>query len=119
MTGLIIKLIVCPITIIVASYIFPNVEYTYLWQPIAVGLIVAIAAHMMEVFLLRENTFWISALMDFGAATLMVYFVSLFLVGAEDVTVFGSFLTGLLLTITEMFQHRYLIRNGRTRKTPA
>jgi hypothetical protein len=54
MTGLIIKLIVCPITVIFASYIFPNVGYTY-WQPIIVGLILAVAAHMMEVFLIKEG----------------------------------------------------------------
>jgi uncharacterized membrane protein YeaQ/YmgE (transglycosylase-associated protein family) len=118
MTGLIIKLIVCPITVILASYIFPNVEYANLWQPIIVGLILAVSAHMMEVFLLKEGTFLTSTLMDFGAATLIVYFVSLFLVGTE-VTFFGALLTGVLLTITEIFQHRYLIQSGRTRKSPA
>jgi hypothetical protein len=56
--------------------------------------------------------------MDFAAATLIVYFVSLFLIGAE-VTFFGALLTRLLLTITEIFQHRYLIQSGRTRKSPA
>lgn len=118
MTGLIIKLIVCPITVIFASYIFPNVEFLNLWQPIVIGLILAGVAHMMEVLLFRKGTFWTSTLMDFGAATLIVYFTSLFLVGA-NVTFFGALLTGLLLAITEIDQHRYLIQTGKTRKSPA
>ncbi|WP_156288908.1 DUF2512 family protein [Oceanobacillus salinisoli] len=118
MTGLIIKIFVCPITVFIASFLFPNVTYANLWQPIIVGLILAVAAHMMEIFLLKADTFWTSTLMDFAAATLIVYFVSLFLAGAE-VTFFGALFTGLLLAVTEIFQHRYLINSGRTRKSPA
>ncbi|MFC2947741.1 DUF2512 family protein [Virgibacillus sediminis] len=118
MTGLIMKLIICPITVTLASFIFPNVAYAALWQPVLVGLILAVAAHVMEMFLLKDGTLWVSTVMDFGAATLIVYFVSQFLAGAE-VTFIGAVLTGILLTITEIFQHRYLIQSGKTKKSPA
>ncbi|WP_199622686.1 DUF2512 family protein [Paenibacillus alkalitolerans] len=116
MAGLFVKLIVCPLTVILASYLFPNVNYTALYQPIIVGLVLAVAAHMMEVFLLKEGTFWLSTAMDFIAATLIVYFVSLF--QAANVTFFGAILTAILLTLTEIVQHRWLIRSGRTQKAP-
>lgn len=116
MAGLLVKLIVCPLTVMLAAYIFPNVNYTALYQPIIVGLILALSAHMMEVFLLKKGTFWMSTFMDFIAATLIVYFVSLFQLAT--VTFFGAILTALLLTLTEFVQHRWLIRSGRTQKSP-
>lgn len=116
MAGLLVKLIVCPLTVIFAAYIFLNVNYTVLYQPIIVGLILALSAHMMEVFLLKEGTFWMSTIMDFIVATLIVYFVSLFQVAT--VTFFGAILTALVLTLTEIVQHQWLIRSGRTQKSP-
>jgi hypothetical protein len=117
MLGLILKLIVCPLTVLFASMIFPNVNYTALYQPIIVGLVLAVSAHMMEVLLLNEGTFWISTVADFMAATLIVYFVSLFQIAT--VTFLGAILTAILLTVTEIVQHRWLIQSGRTQKSPA
>ncbi|WP_047983386.1 DUF2512 family protein [Ornithinibacillus californiensis] len=115
MMGLIVKLIVCPLTVFLASVIFPNVNYTVFYQPIIVGFILAISAHMMEVVLLKEGRFWISTIVDFIAAALIVYVVSLF--QDATVTVLGAILTGILLTITELVQHQWLIRSGRNQKT--
>jgi hypothetical protein len=117
MLGLIIKLVICPFTVWFASIIFPNVNYTALYQPIIVGLILAVSAHMMEILLLKRGTFWVSTVADFMAATLIVYFVSLFQVAT--VTLFGAILTAILITITEIIQHRWLIQSGRTKKSPA
>ncbi|MGY4689122.1 DUF2512 family protein [Salibacterium sp. K-3] len=117
MTGLIIKIFVCPITVVISSFIFPNVNYENLWQPIIVGLILAVSAHVMEVFILKEGTFWLSTIADFIAASAIVYIVSLFFDTAA-VSFFGALLTGLLLTITEIAQHNWLIKNGKTEKSP-
>lgn len=118
MIGLIIKLIVCPLVVLLSMAIFPNVNYTSIWHPIIVGLILALGAHMMEVFMLKKGTYWISTVMDFVAATLIVYFVSMFFAGAE-VTFFGALLTGFALTLTELPQHSYLIKSKKTQKSPA
>jgi uncharacterized membrane protein YeaQ/YmgE (transglycosylase-associated protein family) len=115
MLGLLVKLIVCPLTVMFAAYILPNVNYTYWYQPVIVGLVLAVAAHSMELMLLREGTLWLSTFMDFVAGTLVVYFVSLFMMAT--VTFFGAILTALLLTLTEIVQHRWLIRSGRTQKS--
>ncbi|WLD91712.1 DUF2512 family protein [Alkalihalobacillus sp. AL-G] len=118
MTGLLIKLVVCPVTVLLAFFIFPNVDYTNLWQPIIVGLVLAIGAHLMEVFLLNEQTFRMSNVLDFFAAAIIVYFVSVMLPNAE-VTIMGALLTATLLTLTEIPQHTYLIKTDKTRKSPA
>ncbi|SDI38651.1 DUF2512 family protein [Alteribacillus bidgolensis] len=117
MLGLIVKLFVCPITVAIAAFIFPNVNYANLWQPIVVGLILAVSAHMMELFILKKGTFWFSTVLDFIAATILVYVVSLFFATAT-VTFFGALLTSLLLSITELVQHNWLIKSERTQKSP-
>ncbi|WP_174732197.1 hypothetical protein [Mesobacillus harenae] len=116
MAGLLVKILVCPITVIIASFLFPNVFYSNLLQPIIVGLVLAFSAHMMEIFILKEGMFWLSTIADFATATLIVYFVSLFFVTAT-VTVGGAILTGLLLAATEIVQHYWLIGRGRTEKS--
>jgi uncharacterized membrane protein YeaQ/YmgE (transglycosylase-associated protein family) len=118
MLGLIVKLFVCPITVIIASVIFPNVYYANVIQPIIVGLVLAFSAHMMEVLILKKETFWLSTVSDFVAASFIVYIVSLFFATAS-VTIGGALLTAILLTITEIAQHRWLINSRRTQKSPA
>lgn len=116
MWGLLVKLIVCPLVIILANVIFANVNYTVLYQPIIVGLILALFAHMMEVMFLKRGTLWISTIFDFIAATLIVYLVSL--LQEAKVTFLGAILTAIILMVTEIIQHLWLIRSGRTKKFP-
>lgn len=111
------KIIMCPLAVILASYLFPNVNYAALYQPIIVGLVLALAGTMMEYLFLREGTLWMNTGMDFVASSIIVYFMSLFFIGAR-VTVFGAILTGLILAVIEHFTHQYLIRSGKTRKVP-
>jgi uncharacterized membrane protein YvlD (DUF360 family) len=118
MTGLFVKIIMCPLVVALASYLLPNVNYASFYQPILVGLILAFAAHMMEVFLLRKETIIVSDIADIIAAALIVYFVSLFLPGAQ-VTFIGATITAIILGVTEIPQHRWLVRSGRTKKSPA
>src|SRR5690625_6550498 len=79
MTGLIVKLIVCPIGIIFASWIFPNVNFAYWYQPIILGVVLAFVGYFMEVLMLREETNWLSTLIDFIVATAIVYFGAMLL----------------------------------------
>jgi Mg2+/Co2+ transporter CorB len=101
----------------IAYLIFPNVYFANVIQPIIVGLILAFSAHMMEVLILKKGTFWLSTIVDFVAASFIVYIVSLFFVTAS-VTIAGALLTALLLTFTEVIQHSWLINSGRTQKSP-
>jgi len=116
MTGFILKIILYPLILAIASYIFPNVDYATMFQPIIVGLILAVVAHLMEILLLKRETTILSDLADFVAATLVVYFVSNLLDGAA-VTFAGALLTSIILTLIEIPVHRWLVRTGKTQKS--
>lgn len=115
MTGLVLKLIVCPIIVFIADILLAQIYYPALYQPILVGLLVAVAGHVMEVFILKKGTLWLSNLADFAAATVIIYASPLFLPGAR-ITLLGALFTAFLLNITEYVQHLYLIQSGKTKK---
>ncbi|HEX6593503.1 MAG TPA: DUF2512 family protein [Bacillota bacterium] len=115
MVGLLMKLIIAPSGVIIASWIFPNVNFANWFQPIILGIIIAFVGHFMEVLMLREDTNWMTTIADFVVASAIVYFGAMFFVNA-DVTFWGSILTGGLLAIAEIFLHSWLINNERTKK---
>lgn len=117
MTSLWIKFFGCPLGVILAAWLLPNVDYTSYYQPIVIGFILAGVGVLMEYLLLREGTLWTSTMLDFAASVLIVYFVSKLMPGAA-VTWIGAILTGALLAVLEYFTHLWLIRNGKTQKSP-
>jgi len=116
MTGLMIKLFTCPLMILVAHRFLPNVEYPAIYQTILVGFVLAAGAHLMEIFILRRGTLWISTIADFFVATLIVYYSQYFIQGAF-ITWTGAALTALLISLGEVVVHLFLIRTGQTKKT--
>lgn len=116
MAGFLVKLVVCPTTVIISDLIFPQVYYPSIFQAILVGIILAVGAHTMEIMLLKKGTFWISTVMDFLAAAIIIFIVSKLLPGSI-VTLIGALLTAFLLSITEYFQHLWILRTGRNKKS--
>ncbi|MFD2760819.1 phage holin family protein [Lentibacillus juripiscarius] len=116
MTGLIVKLLVCPIGLYAASWLFPNVDFGYWYQPIILGVVLAFVGYFMEKMMLREETNWLSVGLDFVVTALIVYFGSMLLADTA-VTFWGAVLTGALLGITEIFQHNWLLSSDRVKKT--
>lgn len=112
--GLIVKLIVAPIGIILASWIFPNVNFEYWYQPVLLGFVVAIVGHLLEVAMLRKDTNWIMTILDFVISAAIVYFGAL-LFANSSVTFWGSLLTGALLAVAEYFEHNWLLDSHRAR----
>src|SRR5690625_4802908 len=117
-SGLIVKLLVCPIGIILASWIYPNVNFAYWYQSIIIGVVLAFVGFFMEVLMLREDTNWLSTLIDFIVSTAIVYFGAMFFVNSA-VTFWGAILTGALIAVTEIFQHYWLLGSGRAGKRMA
>ncbi|MCM3111249.1 DUF2512 family protein [Lederbergia lenta] len=117
MTSLLLKIFTCPIAVIVAMYLFTGVDYVSLWQPIVVGLVLAVVGVAMEYFILKRGTLWGSVIADFAASVLIVYLLSN-LLWNSSVTFLGAVLIGLLLGVVEYFIHRYLITTGKTQKSP-
>ena len=118
MTSLLLKLITVPLAVVVSSWIFPDVDFGAVYQPIIVGLLLAVVGLLMEYMLLREGTVWISTLVDFVTTVVIVYFVSN-LFDDGYVTWMGAVWTSLLISVIEYFLHRYLVESGKTKKYPA
>lgn len=118
MTGFIMKIILLPLVVAICSGIFGNVDYVSWYQPIAVGIVLAIVGQLMEVMMLRRNTTVMTDIADFIVAAILVYFVSQFLDGAR-VTFWGAILTALVITLVEIPVHRWLVRSGRAEKSTA
>ncbi|WP_246050043.1 DUF2512 family protein [Aquibacillus sediminis] len=109
--NLIAKLIICPIAVVIAWFLFP-IDFAYFYQPIILGVVLAIVGRVMERMLLRRETMTLALIADFVAAAALVYFITPFFVGGE-VTFWGAVLTALLIGLTEIPQHRALVKDKR------
>ncbi len=108
MTGLIIKLIVCPSVVYLSSLLFNDlIFFSSFYQIIIVGIVLAVGAHIMEVWFLNKKTIWTSTGLDFVAATMIVYLSSFIFLDVK-ITLLGALITAFLLSITEVIQHYYL-----------
>ncbi|MDY0405742.1 DUF2512 family protein [Virgibacillus sp. 179-BFC.A HS] len=112
MAGFIVKIIICPIAILFASWILPNVNFSSWYQPIILGVVIALVGYFMEVLMLRRDTNWLATLLDFLVASAIVYFGSLIFINSY-VSFWGAVFTGLIVAITEVFQHYWLLRSDR------
>ncbi|MBO8172486.1 MAG: DUF2512 family protein [Bacillaceae bacterium] len=111
MTSLLMKLIICPVAVLVADMVLPNVNFDNVAQALTLGFILAVAGVVLEYFLLRRETFWSSTILDVGASFVIIYFVAGLFPRAE-VTFLGAAITAVAIGVTEYFQHLYLIKHG-------
>ncbi|WP_285719726.1 DUF2512 family protein [Pelosinus sp. IPA-1] len=116
MTGLIMKLIACLILIVLATQLLPQIYYPTIYQAIGVGIVLALMAHVMELFVLREGTFWISTVADFVVAAVLLYFSQSF-IQSSYVTISGAIITAAVLSVIEYFVHAYLILSRKVSST--
>jgi uncharacterized membrane protein len=115
LTGLILKLIICPLGVIAADALFAELYYPNLYQSILVGVVLAVVGYVMERMILRRGTLWFTTLLDLLAAAAIVYTSGYLLPGAA-VTLLGAVFAAILLDVAEYLQHRWLIRNEKTEK---
>lgn len=112
MAGFIVKIILCPMAVLFASFILTNVTFSMWYQPIILGVIIAIVGYFMEVLMLRRDTNWLTVLLDFFMSAAIVYFGSL-IFGNSFVSFWGAVFTGLIIAVVEVFQHYWLLYSGR------
>ncbi|WP_180994260.1 DUF2512 family protein [Bacillus sp. Marseille-P3661] len=117
MKSFLMKLILCPIIIGLCSWLLANINYSYFYQPIVIGAVIAAVGTLMEYMLLTRERIWLSTIMDFIAATLIVYFLTNFYETAA-ITFGGALTIGIVIAIVEHFTHSYLVRSGQTEKGP-
>ncbi|WP_164984872.1 DUF2512 family protein [Ammoniphilus sp. CFH 90114] len=115
MTGLWMKLIICPLVIFLVDWMTGEVYYPMFFQALLVGLVLAAAGHAMEVMWLKRGRLWVMTILDFFASAAIVFFSQFVLPGAF-VTIIGALIAASFLAITEYFTHRWLIQRGMTEK---
>jgi len=115
MTGLLIKLLICPAIIFLSDILFKEVYFPSFYGYLFIGMILAATAHLLEVFILKPGTLWRSTLIDFAAAFALVYMLSAILPGVS-VSMLGAVNTALLFLFSEYALHLWLIWRNKTRK---
>ncbi|BDR67087.1 hypothetical protein K144316041_12070 [Clostridium tetani] len=115
MIGLLIKLVICPITLILSDSILTTLNFASTYQAIIVGVVFAIFAHILEVFFLMPTMIWMNNLLDFIAAIFVIYLSQYFISGAY-ITLTGATLASIFINVTELIEHYYLVRSGNAKK---
>ncbi|MDP4143145.1 MAG: DUF2512 family protein [Bacillota bacterium] len=116
MVGLILKIILCPLVVILSDYLLAGIYYPTVYEAIAVGFVIAIIGHLMELVILKRGTVWISAAADLVAAFVVIYLSQYFITRAV-ITVGGAIIAAIIVAIVEYVDHVFLVKSDRTRKT--
>lgn len=113
MTGLMIKLIICPIMLIVSNYLF-DLQLTII-QGSIVGVTLAVFLHIIESIILNKNRIWINTIGDFITTGILVY-LSQFIFRNTSIDAIKASLTAAFLTVTEYFQHIFHMETANAKK---
>jgi hypothetical protein len=97
---------------IAADYLTKSISFSAIWQPATIGVFFAFASYLLEQVILKRGTFWISNVIDFLFAAIVVYASQFFL---PDVTIswIGAIFSAAMLSAFEYIAHSYLIRSGK------
>lgn len=116
MTSLLFKLITFPLGVLLASWLFPNVDYAAFYQPLLVGIIAAAVGVALEYVILRRGTLWISTFSDLIVGWVLIYMVSSLLFKGAYVTIWGALATSAIIAVVDYFIHYYLLKKGLAKK---
>ncbi|RAS78888.1 DUF2512 family protein [Priestia endophytica] len=116
MTILLIKLILTPVLATFAAFIFPGIFYSSYWQPIVIGVAIALVTRYVERILLRSHTKIITLIIDFFTAFFLTYILPY---GFENAYVLfpGAVFTAILFTVAELPQHYFLLKEDVEQKS--
>lgn len=115
MTSFLLKIVMNPIGLWLSAILFDGLVFGSWVQIVILGFILAVSGTLLELMFLKRGTLWISTILDWGAITLLVYFITP-LFDEAGVSFTGALLTGLLFAFVEYFLHRFLLTAGLTRK---
>jgi len=107
--NLLMKLIAAPLVVWLSSYMFPGLFYTSVWQPLIVGLVIAIAGRIIETVTLVRGTAWLNVLLDIAVATGIIYFSAYFFTGAS-IEFLAAFFTAAVIGVAEYAIHWYELK---------
>lgn len=111
MTAFRIKLFTSPLLLMAADYLTNSIVYSALWQPAVTGILFAFTSYLFEQVSLRRSTLWISTILDFLLAAVVVY-ASQYFLSETRISLVGALFSAALLSAFEYIVHVYLIRIG-------
>lgn len=106
--GLLLKVIVVPAIVLISDFLIASVFYPAYYQPILVGVVLALIGHLLDKMFLRPGTLWATTALDIAAFAIVLYLSAYFFPGAR-MPLDGALLTALFLGLTEYYYHRWLI----------
>ncbi|WP_163540021.1 DUF2512 family protein [Gracilibacillus sp. YIM 98692] len=115
MISFVVKLITVPLVLFIAMYASNQVNYTAVWQPIIISLLLIGTGLAMEYLILNKETLWISVALDFITSLAVIYIVSN-LFAFASVSFIGALTLSIILGICEYILHRFLIQSNNVKK---
>ncbi|HET7629571.1 MAG TPA: hypothetical protein VFK44_14455 [Bacillales bacterium] len=115
MTSLLMKLIVLPAAMLGLTYLFPGLDFASVYEPLGLGVILALFGVGMEYMITIKSTLWLSVGADFILFLMLIISANMF--REIDVTFTAAVIAALVLSAIESFIHLYLIRSGKTTRT--
>lgn len=116
MTGLIMKIITCPLVLLISDYLFNDVYYPYTYQPIIIGIALAVVGYLVELAMLKPGTVIISSIADF-LVTFAIVYLSQFILSGAIITLIGAILISTIMAIVEYLDHAYLVKTNKVKKS--
>ncbi|MBY6036544.1 DUF2512 family protein [Fictibacillus nanhaiensis] len=108
MQSLMIKLIGIPVVLILANFLFDSVDFKLVHPIIWMSVILAPIGVLMEYIMISRISYGKQLMFDFATSFVLVFLLGL-LLPAVEITLWGAFLTALILTIMEAMLHKHLI----------
>ena len=109
MIRLINKLILYPATLLISNIILSGIDYSNAYEPIIIGLLLALLSHMLETIILKKGTLWINTGIDYIAAFLLIY-LSQYIFNDSHIAVFPTLFISSLIIIFEFFNHLFFLQ---------
>ncbi|AGK97247.1 DUF2512 family protein [Clostridium pasteurianum] len=110
MIRLINKLILYPVTLLIFNIILSGIDYSNAYEPIIIGLFLAVLSHILEIIILKKGTLWINTGIDYIATFLLIY-LSQYIFNNSHIAIFPTLFISALISIFEHFNHLNFLQN--------
>jgi hypothetical protein len=97
------RLSATPLLLFLATKVSQDIEYSSLYQPILIGVILAVIGQLMEIKLYETRLLWLCLAIDFTAAIGIIY-LSQFIFTNAFITPKAALMTAVIFFLSEYFQ---------------
>lgn len=105
--NLLVKLAVCPLVIYIADVLSPQINFSSIWQILAIGWVVAVVSNVGDRLLLEKISILTLTWLDVAIFSLIIWLSSLVYTNSY-ISFSGSLFAGILLGFEEYLNHKYI-----------